>query len=268
MLLKRIISAAIGILYIIAMLLIGGWFYKFSVLMMALIMSYEFYNAFKHKGYNPISWFGFLAISIFYLARFFLKTLDLFLLIPIFIISIFVFSILYKKYSVIDVVITFFGLFYAGFLIYFLIPLAFLGGQYNTLALIMVFLVTWSTDTFAYAFGRLFGNRKLIVDISPNKTIAGAIAGLLGSVLVGSLFGLYLTYSKGLSYSLYHYTIIGFIGGILSQFGDISASWIKRSCDIKDFGRLLPGHGGLLDRFDSLIFTMPIIYIYISYFVL
>lgn len=120
----------------------------------------------------------------------------------------------------------------------------------------MVFLCTWACDTSAYFLGRAFGKTKIAPNLSPNKTIEGSIAGLIGALIVAMISGwvIHLPW--------YHSLAMGVIFGVLSQLGDLSESAIKRELKIKDFGTLVPGHGGVLDRFDSLLFSGPAAYYY------
>ena len=121
--------------------------------------------------------------------------------------------------------------------------------------------IAWVCDTCAYFAGRALGKHKLVPVLSPKKTVEGAIGGTLGAVVVGAVFG-YLIYrneTHDLS-SIYILMIITFAGSIISQLGDLLASGIKRDHNIKDYGKIIPGHGGIMDRFDSVIFVIPCIY--------
>ncbi|NLN41318.1 MAG: phosphatidate cytidylyltransferase [Clostridiales bacterium] len=262
MLLQRVLSAAVGILYIFFMLYFGGWFFKISVFIMSFILMHEFYHAFAIKGYKPIKWLGYILIFLLFYSNFINQWNNSIILIMSFTIIGLIIPIFDKKLNIMDVFTTIFAAFYPGMMVFFLIFLGFQASPYGMNLLICTFLVTWSTDTFAYFVGRAFGKNKLCPSISPNKTVEGSLGGLIGSIIVSTIFGLILNNSINLDVHLYHFGIIGLLGGILSQFGDLCASSIKRYCGIKDFGNLLPGHGGLLDRFDSLLFVMPAIYIY------
>lgn len=122
----------------------------------------------------------------------------------------------------------------------------------------LVVLTAFGTDIMAYFSGFLFGKHKLCPKISPKKTIEGSIGGTLGSVILSGLFGYFFAPEV-----LVHCLAIGVLGGIVSQFGDLTASIFKRKMGIKDYGNLIPGHGGILDRFDSVLFTGPMVYYYI-----
>lgn len=119
-----------------------------------------------------------------------------------------------------------------------------------------IFILAYATDTFAYFSGKLFGKHKLIPKISPNKTIEGAIGGIIGAVISCEIYLFYLGETK----HVIPIIAVAIVGSILSQLGDLFASSIKRLFDVKDYGKLIPGHGGVLDRIDSVLFTAPFVY--------
>lgn len=129
----------------------------------------------------------------------------------------------------------------------------------------LVLLSSWGCDTFAYCAGRLFGKHKMAPVLSPKKTIEGAVGGLVGAALLGYLYGLWV-YSRipDTGNLAGMFALVCFCGGLLSMVGDLAASAIKRNAHLKDYGKLIPGHGGVMDRFDSVIFTAPVIYCVIS----
>ncbi len=124
----------------------------------------------------------------------------------------------------------------------------------------LVFLSSWGCDTCAYCVGVLFGRHKMAPKLSPKKSVEGGIGGIAGAALLGALFALAMNQWGGADAAPLQYAIICAAGGMISQVGDLAASAIKRNHDIKDYGKLIPGHGGILDRFDSVIFTAPVIY--------
>jgi phosphatidate cytidylyltransferase len=127
-------------------------------------------------------------------------------------------------------------------------------------------LLVWATDIGAYLFGRQFGsrffNRKLAPSISPNKTIEGAIGGVVSAVLVGALFLFFFKDELATSIEFFPMILLVIFFSIVGQFGDLVESAIKRYYDVKDSGKLLPGHGGILDRFDSLLFVFPVMHLF------
>ena len=125
------------------------------------------------------------------------------------------------------------------------------GGKFHVW---LIFLCSWGCDTCAYCVGVLFGKHKMAPVLSPKKSVEGAVGGVVGAILLGII---YAAATKG---GMVEYAIICGVGALISMVGDLAASAIKRNQGIKDYGKLIPGHGGILDRFDSVIFTAPIIY--------
>ena len=131
----------------------------------------------------------------------------------------------------------------------------------------MIWISAWGSDTCAYCVGMLtgktIGNHKVFPVLSPKKSIEGCIGGVVGAALLGMLFGHFV---MGSDYGTIMMGIICGIGSVIAQCGDLAASAIKRNYNIKDYGKCIPGHGGILDRFDSIIFTAPCIYFLIYFF--
>ena len=125
--------------------------------------------------------------------------------------------------------------------------------------------VAEDSEEMSRSVGMLIGKHKMAPRLSPKKSVEGGIGGILGAALLGALFALAMNQWAGAEASVLHYALICAVGGMISQVGDLAASAIKRNHDIKDYGKLIPGHGGILDRFDSVIFTAPVIY-YLSVF--
>lgn len=130
----------------------------------------------------------------------------------------------------------------------------------------MIFINSWISDTCAYLVGVMLGKHKLAPVLSPKKSVEGAVGGIVGSALVGALYGGYLDAVLGTDDLAILLLVVGGVGSVISQIGDLAASAIKRNYDIKDYGKLIPGHGGIMDRFDSVIFTAPITYFLIILF--
>lgn len=181
------------------------------------------------------------------------------------------------KYELRDLLATIFILIYplAMFSIFFIVN----HSTYGLLGIFLALLIPVMTDTMAYFTGITFKGRKLCPEISPKKTVSGAIGGLLGGIigamLVYVLFdvtGLFVNFnnvgmlalSDNLLSSAFIYLAIGLVGGVLSEVGDLGASWIKRKAGIKDFGKIFPGHGGMMDRIDSILFVLPMVYLVIN----
>lgn len=165
------------------------------------------------------------------------------------------------KTNFIDIAISGFGILYIiGFIIF--IPLLYSQIDGNLL-IWYVAIAAWGTDTFAYWIGSKFGKHKL-TPISPKKSIEGSIGGVVGTVILSLIYTYFINRFGNLSISYISITGIVILLSILGQIGDLSASSIKRYAGIKDFGKLIPGHGGMLDRIDSILFIAPFAYFLLS----
>ena len=164
----------------------------------------------------------------------------------------------FPKYVSEQVMTAYFGVFYVAIMLSYIYQTRLLKDGLFLVGL--VFLCSWGCDTCAYCVGVLIGKHKMAPKLSPKKSIEGGIGGLAGAALLGALYALAINKWGGASAGVGEYALICFVGGIISMIGDLAASAIKRNHEIKDYGKLIPGHGGILDRFDSVIFTAPVIY--------
>lgn len=171
----------------------------------------------------------------------------------------FVYVFSFPRFQAGQVMAAFFELIYAPFLLSSLYIIR-EGWEQGALLTVLVFLCSWGSDTCAYVVGVLFGKHKMAPKLSPKKSVEGGIGGVAGAALLGVLFALAMNHWGGADVNPLHYAVICGAGGMISQVGDLAASAVKRNHDIKDYGTLIPGHGGILDRFDSVIFTAPVIY--------
>lgn len=142
------------------------------------------------------------------------------------------------------------------------------GQEYGSFYVFLALTIAWMSDTGAYFCGKFFGRKKLCPDISPKKTIEGFIGGIIVCLicvsLIAATFNNYMFPEKQqINYFLV--LILGFVGSLISSLGDLCFSTLKRRCGVKDFGNLMPGHGGILDRFDSVIFVVPYVYIFLKF---
>lgn len=269
--LKRTISGIIFGLLIAAILIVNNQIFdSVAITMIALVGTYEFFKAFKNIGIRPISWVGYLGcLGIMIMGGYIgeeYKILLIKITIPLILISTFAYIILIRvKRTIIDVAITTFALIYIPFLFSFLKLI--LNMENGRILIWYVLFGAFASDTFAYLIGKNFGKTKLCPDISPNKTVEGAIGGVVGTVLFYIIFTLIVNRYLMVPLNLYYFIFVGIIASISGQFGDITASGIKRYCKIKDFGKIMPGHGGILDRFDSVMFVAPMVYIFIKLYV-
>lgn len=249
----RTASGIIGIILLVLIVSKGGIYLSTSILLLSLIGLREFYKAIHNMDIKPIGYIGLLGCLGLYLSVLFpIITLDLVFTI-ISIISLL--NVFNKKVDLKDITFTLLGILYLPFLLF---HVSYLDG---TNYIWLVFIISFGTDTFAYLAGNLFGKNKLCPTISPKKTIEGSIGGIIGSLILTIIFALVLRIDP-----LWKLILLSILASVLSQLGDLVASKIKRTAGIKDYGFIMPGHGGVLDRFDSIILTAPIIYYYVRYF--
>ena len=164
----------------------------------------------------------------------------------------------FPKYQPKQVLATFFGFFYVVVMLSFVYQVRML--PLGVFVVWLIFICAWGSDTFAYCVGLTLGKHKLAPKLSPKKSIEGAVGGVLGAAFLGFLYALAINRFSQVDVGVMAFTMIGAIGSVISQTGDLVASAFKRHYDVKDYGRFIPGHGGILDRFDSVIFVSPVIF--------
>ena len=264
---RRLPVIIIGIPSVLLILNEGGQIFFIALTVIALICINEFYGIAKSKELEPNIILGNLSIvAISYLYfNIYQNSLVEFLFISFLVVIAIIFFESFKnsKKPLLNISVTFMGVFYIGVLFTSLIALRqydSFNGTYFSLAMIVS---VWICDSFAYIFGKLFGKMKLIERLSPKKTVVGFIAGMGGAFI--SMYS--LNYFDIIQYdlSLKSIFIFAFIIGFFGQWGDIAESMLKRDANIKDSGKILLGHGGFLDRCDSLIFTSPLTLLYALY---
>ena len=252
----RIISGIIGLIILFIVVFLGGQVLNVATLIISLIGLYEYHRAVSNiNGLKTISYMNYLfAIGLFILVA--TKNSDLLgFLIFIYIIPLLCILLFDKRVGINDIAVTVLGAFYIPFLIFHITLLS------QNIYIWLIFITSWGTDTFAYFVGIKFGKRKLCPNLSPNKSIEGSIGGVLGSLCLSMIFTYYFKPENILAIA-----ILSILSSIMAQIGDLTASRIKRLANIKDFGKIMPGHGGILDRFDSILFTCPIVYYYVTLF--
>ncbi|MBB6622969.1 phosphatidate cytidylyltransferase [Clostridium gasigenes] len=246
----------------IIFILLGGPYLKGFTIVLSAFGLYEFYNALKQKEFNPISIVGYILLIIFYITNNNFETLMFLVIIATFVLL--CMPIMDQKYTFIDVAITLLGFIYVVVLFSF-IPLVNnkVGGAYLVW---LIFIGSWLADTSAYYAGKYLGKRKLCPKVSPKKTIEGSIGGFFGSTIGCGVFGIIIS-SFVPQIAIIHYFLIGALCGVMGQFGDLVASSVKRYVGIKDYSNLIPGHGGILDRFDSILFNATVVFYYLTFIV-
>ena len=257
----RLLSGIVLVAIALVTIICGGPVLFVTLLAVSLIGMREIYKAagVGGDGVNLLEMTGYAGAVLYYLALFFLPEiyhLPAAVLGLILIMGVYVFT--YPRFQAEQVMAAFFGIVYVAVMLSFLYMTRELpGGAYLVW---LIILCSWGCDTCAYCVGMLIGKHKLAPILSPKKSVEGGIGGIIGAALIGVLYGLAINHWGSAGADLIQYAVIGVAGGALSQIGDLAASAVKRYHNIKDYGKLIPGHGGILDRFDSVIFTAPIIY--------
>jgi phosphatidate cytidylyltransferase len=168
----------------------------------------------------------------------------------------------FPKYEPTQILAAFFGFFYVVVMLSFVYQVRMM--PLGAFVVWLIFICAWGSDTFAYCVGLTLGKHRLAPSLSPKKSIEGGVGGVLGAALLGFLYALAINHFSDISVGVLSFSIIGAIGSVISQIGDLAASAFKRHYNVKDFGKFIPGHGGVLDRFDSVIFTAPVIFYLVS----
>ena len=258
---KRITSGLLGFPLVLIILLIGNkYIVDIALAIIALLAMNEYFNAVQ-KVSNPVRWVGYLScfsIALIHLVPAEALTMVVTLSVPTILLILFAQVIATEMRTTFkDIAYTFLGIFYV---VFFIIFVALIDGMQNGKILIWYAIIAaWGTDIFAYFIGKHFGKHKFS-KVSPKKSIEGCIAGTVGAILLMLLYTYVANTFWGMNYSYGFIAMIGLILSLIGQIGDFAASSIKRYVDIKDYSNLIPGHGGMLDRIDSLIFLAPFAY--------
>lgn len=259
--LTRILSGAALIVILGSACFFGGYYLWALCIFISVIGMREMFRVFRapeereNFKADRIDIFGFACVAAYYVLiyDFHDEKTYFYFIIAALIAGMCIFVMSFPKYSSVRFITTYFAFIYVGVMLSFIyLTRNAENGIYNVW---LIFITSWVCDTCAYFSGVALGRHKLAPVLSPKKSIEGAVGGVIGSALVGYLFGCIT------GHFAVEYCIICAAGACLSQFGDLFASAVKRNHDIKDYGKLIPGHGGILDRFDSVIVTAPVIYI-------
>ena len=251
----RLISGIVLVIIALATIISGSWILFFTLLAVSLIGMRELYKVMKvsDEHVTVLELVGYLGAVLYYIAmKADFGNYGTMAIIISMILILFVYVFGYPKYHAEQVMAAFFGVIYVAVMLSFI---------YHTRSLPdgkflvwLIFLCSWGCDTCAYCVGMLIGKHKMAPVLSPKKSIEGAVGGVAGAALLGVI------YAAATQGKMAEYALIGAVGALISMVGDLAASAIKRNQNIKDYGKLIPGHGGILDRFDSVIITAPVIY--------
>lgn len=255
MFVTRLISGVVLVAVALVTIGLGGWILFGTLLLISLIGARELYKAMQvgGKGFSLMEFGGYAGLILYYLGIVFLdEKFRLAAVLAVLVILMFIYVFSYPKFHAHQVMAAFFGIIYVGVMLACIYQARMLpGGHFHVW---LIFLCSWGCDTCAYCVGMLIGKHKMAPVLSPKKSVEGAVGGVAGAVLLGVI---YAAATKG---PMAEYALICGVGALISMVGDLAASAIKRNMGIKDYGKLIPGHGGILDRFDSVIFTAPVIY--------
>lgn len=266
----RLASGVVLLIIAIGSMSYGGWVLAAILCGVSLVAFRELTKALNCAGdgrgggahvANGLEWAGMAGIIAYYLLLYF-QTGDAFLLMCIvgtFLAMMFVYVLAFPRYNANQTMAAVFSFLYAPVLLSFVYQTRMTPQGIYTVWMILI--SSWGCDTCAYAVGKLIGRKKIFPALSPKKSLEGCIGGVLGAALIGWLYGYFFVErafpDKRVSWAI---AVICGAGAVMSMVGDLAASAIKRNHDIKDYGKLIPGHGGIMDRFDSMIVTAPMTY--------
>ncbi len=255
----RIISAIVAIPIFLFFVIMGGYWMQFAITLLSLVGMYELYKAVS-GGFKPVHIIGYVTGIIYIWCNNYLSN-TLFVQCYILLAFILMLVIMIRFHSTIninDVSITLLGIVYLVMTLYTAIPIREIGLKFIWLP----FIYAWVSDTAAYFVGSAIGKHKLAPVLSPKKSVEGAVGAIIVTAIASAVYAYFTNFKMINEISLFF--LFGAIGSVLGQVGDIAASTIKRYTGIKDYGNIMPGHGGVLDRFDSVLFTLPIVYLMIN----
>lgn len=266
MVLRTVVGILALILFVVIIFFTPTWSTAIFVTVVAMIMAYELTWKTKLVKSPLLTIVSIIQAGIIPWFVYFDVEKDYYLLLLfVSLVIIFTYSIFKKENpKSAEVMISVFGAYVFPLLISLMIPILEMDGGNKLIAI--PFIASWCSDTMAYTVGSFLGKHKLIPHISPKKTIEGALGGVLGAVIGMVVFGIIMTMRYQVDVQWVLYILIGIFGSILGLFGDLFLSYIKRDTGIKDYGRILPGHGGALDRFDSVLFVIPVCYFMFKFF--
>ena len=258
----RIISAVIILPVLFYILASGGIALYITLLAATLIGYFEFFRAVKMEVRSYRFLAGLHAVMSFAFYLFGDMQYWYALNILLILIMLTVYALYFPKVSLENLAFTMYAIFYILFL---MMAIAFVRDHafFGNWMVWLIFAIAFGSDSCAYFVGVRFGKRKLVPNLSPNKTVEGAIGGLFGAGLIALIYALVMYYygpfDSGLQIGLMFF--VGLLGSVVSQVGDLAGSAMKRQTGIKDFGRTIPGHGGILDRLDSILVTAAYVYL-------
>lgn len=265
MFITRLISGIILLAIVISTGILGGPVFWLLVTLISLLGVFEFCRMLNLQKSILFYTGSFLCLG-FDVLLFLEKTeAAQALLVLTLLIFMVIYVVTYPKLSAKEVFASYTGWVYAAVLLSFLYRIRM--EENGILLLWLVFIGAWGSDTCAYCAGKLFGKHKVFPELSPKKTLEGCIGGAAGTALIAGIYAVCINkWADAATVSVFQFVLTGIAASVISQVGDLAASAMKRNYGIKDYGKLIPGHGGILDRFDSIIFTAPLVYYLVRFF--
>lgn len=261
----RLCSGIVLVALILYTVITGGnvlFGFNFIISMLAV---YELYKVLGIEKSIP-GFTGYVAMIAYYVLIFTDKTQYTFMLIIVFLICLLAeYVFMFPKYKTEQISNALMCMLYGGVLLSYIYLIR--NGNNGAYTVWLIFLCSWASDTCAYVAGVAFGKHKMAPVLSPKKSVEGAVGGVIGAALLGAIYATIFSSHINLSvHPVIAFAIICAVGALISMVGDLAASAIKRNHDIKDYGKLIPGHGGIMDRFDSVIYVAPIIWMLLQIF--
>lgn len=261
----RLISGIVMIIIAVATMFLGGP-YLAGILMLISLAGYrELTKAQKvntaEKGFNGLEIIGLAGVVVYYAVMYVWQDTALLLMciVLVFMAEMFLYVICFPRYQAQQVVTAIFSFLYAPVMLSFMYMTRM--SESGIYLVWLILISSWGCDTCAYCVGKLIGRKKIFPVLSPHKSLEGCIGGVAGAALIGGLYAYFVVEAVIPDQKvLWIIVFISAVGALMSMVGDLAASAIKRNYEIKDYGKILPGHGGIMDRFDSMIVTAPMIY--------
>ena len=267
----RLLSGIVLVALMLATIIPGGNILFVANLLISVVGVYELYKVLGIEK-NSLGITGYIAVLAYYAVLYFDKKEYMMILMVVFLMCLLAqYVFMFPKYKTEQISNAIMSMLYAGVMLSYLYMIFYISYfyicRYVFTFKISIFLCSWGSDTCAYLAGVAFGKHKMAPVLSPKKSVEGAVGGVVGAAVLGAIYA--TIFSNNITMSINPvagFAIICAVGALISMVGDLAASAIKRNHDIKDYGKLIPGHGGIMDRFDSVIYVAPVIWILLQIF--
>ena len=263
--LSRVVTAVVGLPLMGFFLISGGFTLRVALLIVVTLGIVEFYNIVGVRSdAGRVVGHGVAGLYILALPGLATSEYMLSFLLALIIVNCAMLVLFHRSFCITDAAQSIMGFFYVAFLLGFVLLVR--ESPSGVWLVWLVFISAWGADTCAYFTGKTLGRHKLFPSVSPSKTVEGAVGGVVGASVIAMLYGWAVgrVFDSAVNTDIYVFGVIAAVSSVMSVFGDLSASAVKRYVGVKDFGSIFPGHGGVLDRFDSVLFAAPSVYVLLS----